>query len=215
LSSNEKALVKKKTVDQAIHKLAEKNNTTFKSGFARLKKELQKATRHSAELEKKLNLDQLTGAYNRRAYDKKIIEEMDRFLRYGSVFSLLVIDADRFKRINDRYGHAIGDRCLMEIIKRTRPLLRTNDMLARYGGEEFVVVMPETDTDGARQAAEKIRQTIEKIEFIYKNEKVRVTVSIGVSTVADGDQKQEQVFERSDMAVFKAKENGRNQVMVQ
>ncbi len=215
LLSIEKALVKKKTVDQAIQKLVEKNSSSFKSGFAKLKQELKEATRHSAELEKKLNLDQLTGAFNRRAYDRKITEEMDRFLRYGSVFSLLLIDADKFKRINDRYGHAIGDRCLQEIIKRTKPLLRKNDMLARYGGEEFVVVMPETDTDGARLAAEKIRQTIEKIEFIYKNEKVRVTVSIGVSTVSDGDQKQEQVFERSDMAVYKAKENGRNQVMVQ
>lgn len=215
LSSIEKALVKKKTVDEAIQKLVEKNSSSFKSGFARLKQELQEAIRHSAALEKKLNLDQLTGAFNRRAYDNKVTEEMDRFLRYGSVFSLLLIDADQFKRINDRYGHAIGDRCLQEIIKRTRPLLRKNDMLARYGGEEFAVIMPETDSDGARQAAEKIRQTIEKIEFLYKNEKVRVTVSIGVSTVAQGDQKQEQVFERSDMAVYKAKENGRNQVMVQ
>ena len=215
LSSIEKALQKKQAVDKAIHQIAEKNRNSFKSGFAKLKQELQKATKHSEELEKKLVQDQLTGAFNRRAYDKKIQEEMDRFLRYQTLFSLLLIDADKFKRINDRYGHAIGDRCLQEIIKRTKPLLRRNDMLARYGGEEFAVIMPETDANGARQAAEKIRQTIEKIEFIYKNEKVRVTVSIGVSTVAPGDEKYEQVFERSDMAVYKAKENGRNQVMVQ
>ena len=215
LSSIEKALVKKKTVDEAIHKMAEKHRSSFKSGFTRLKQELEDATRHSEELEKKLNLDQLTGAFNRRAYDRKVTEEMNRFLRYGTVFSLLLIDADKFKRINDRYGHAIGDRCLQEIIKRTTPLLRKNDMLARYGGEEFVVIMPETDSQGAQKAAEKIRQTIEKIEFIYKEEKVRVTVSIGVSTVTQGDVKQEQVFERSDMAVYKAKEKGRNQIMVQ
>ncbi|MEH0022056.1 MAG: GGDEF domain-containing protein [Desulfobacter sp.] len=215
LTSIEKALQKKKTVDQAINKLAEKNRVSFKSGFAKLKQELQEATRYSEELEKKLNQDQLTGAYNRRAYDKKIIEEMDRYLRYDTCFSLLLIDADKFKRINDKYGHAIGDRCLQEIIKRTRPLLRKNDMLARYGGEEFVVVMPQTDASGAEKAAEKIRQTIEKIEFLYKREKVNVTVSIGVSCVQEGDQKHEQVFERADMAVYKAKENGRNQVMVQ
>ncbi|HCY83701.1 MAG TPA: GGDEF domain-containing protein [Desulfobacteraceae bacterium] len=215
LTSIEKALHKKKTVDQAINKLAEKNRSAFKTGFAKLKQELQEATRYSEELEKKLNQDQLTGAYNRRAYDKKIAEEMDRFLRYGTIFSLLIIDADKFKRINDTYGHAIGDRCLQEIIKRTRPLLRKNDMLARYGGEEFVVVMPETDAEGGRRAAEKIRQTIEKIEFLYKNEKVTVTVSIGVSCVTPEDERHEQVFERVDMAVYKAKENGRNQVMVQ
>ncbi|MCG8632770.1 MAG: GGDEF domain-containing protein [Desulfobacterales bacterium] len=215
LTSIEKALHKKKTVDQAINKLAEKNRTSFKSGFAKLKQELQEATKYSEQLEKKLNQDQLTGAFNRRAYDKKMVDEMDRFLRYGTIFSLLLIDADKFKRINDRYGHAIGDRCLQEIIKRTQPLLRKNDMLARYGGEEFVVIMPETDAPGGEQAAEKIRKTIEKIEFLYKNEKVRVTVSIGVSCVQEGDQNSEQVFERADMAVYKAKENGRNQVMVQ
>ena len=215
LTSIEKALHKKKTVDQAINKLAEKNRTAFKTGFAKLKQELQEATRYSEELEKKLNQDQLTGAFNRRAYDKKIAEEMDRFLRYGTIFSLLIIDADKFKRINDTYGHAIGDRCLQEIIKRTRPLLRKNDMLARYGGEEFVVIMPETDAEGGRKAAEKIRQTIEKLEFLYKKEKVTVTVSIGVSCVTKEDERHEQVFERVDMAVYKAKENGRNQVMVQ
>ncbi len=215
LTSIEKALHKKKTVDQAINKVAEKNRASFKSGFAKLKKELQDATRHSEELEKKLNQDQLTGAFNRRAYDKKMVEEMDRFLRYGTIFSLLLIDADKFKRINDQYGHAIGDRCLQEIIKRTQPLLRKSDMLARYGGEEFVVIMPETDSIGGEKAAEKIRKTIEKIEFLYKNEKVKVTVSIGISCVIEGDQNSEQVFERSDMAVYKAKENGRNQVMVQ
>ncbi|WDP88680.1 MAG: GGDEF domain-containing protein [Desulfobacter sp.] len=215
LSSIENALRKKQKVDEAISKLADKNRSSFKSGFAKLKKELAETTRYSEELEKKLNQDQLTGAFNRRAYDKKIADEMNRFLRYGNVFSLLIIDADKFKRINDRYGHAIGDRCLQEIIKRTHPLLRKNDMLARYGGEEFAVIMPETDAQGARQAAEKIRETIEKIEFLYKNEKVRVTVSIGISCAQQGDTKHEQVFERADMAVYKAKENGRNQVVVQ
>ncbi len=215
LTSIENALHKKQTVDQAINKLADKNRESFKSGFTKLKQELQEATRYSEKLEKKLNQDQLTGAFNRRAYDKKIADEMELFLRYGTPFSLLLLDADKFKNINDRYGHAIGDRCLQEIIKRSMPLLRKNDMLARYGGEEFVVVMPSTEADGARQAAEKIRQTIEKIEFIYKKETVKVTVSIGVTCVKEGDQKQEQIFERADMAVYKAKENGRNQVLVQ
>jgi len=215
LSSIEKALQKKQKVDQAISQLAKRSKTSFTSGFAKLKQELQAATKYSEELEKKLNEDQLTGAKNRRAYEKKIEEEMDRFLRYKNIFSLLVIDADKFKNINDTYGHAIGDRCLQEIIKRTRPLLRKSDMLARYGGEEFVVIMPETDTKGAMKVAEKIRQTIEKIEFLYKEEAVRVTVSIGVSCIKAGDTSPTDLFERADMAVYKAKENGRNQVMTQ
>lgn len=215
LASIEKALQKKQKVDQAISRLAEKSKNSFASGFAKLKQELQVATKYSEELEKKLNEDQLTGAKNRRAYDKKIEEEMDRFLRYKNIFSLLIIDADKFKNINDTYGHAIGDRCLQEIIKRTRPLLRKSDMLARYGGEEFVVIMPETNMEGATQVAEKIRQTIEKIEFLYKEETVRVTVSIGVSCIKEGDKSSKDLFERADMAVYKAKENGRNQVMTQ
>ena len=112
LTSIENALRKKQKVDEAVTKLTEENHQAFKTGFAQLKKELEEANRYSEELEKKLNQDQLTGAYNRRAYDKKISDEMARFLRYGTCFSLLLIDADNFKHINDRYGHAIGDRCL-------------------------------------------------------------------------------------------------------
>ncbi|MBU1342388.1 MAG: GGDEF domain-containing protein [Proteobacteria bacterium] len=214
LASIEKALGKKQATDRAIREVAEKNRHAFKSGFAKLKLELDEATKYSEELEKKLNQDQLTGAFNRRAYDKRIEDEMARFLRYGTLFSLLLIDADKFKLINDNYGHAIGDRCLQEIIKRTLPLLRKNDMLARYGGEEFVVIMPETDSNGAKEAAEKIRQTIEKIEFLYKKDKVKVTVSIGVSQSKEGDKNYQQIFERTDIAVYQAKEEGRNRVLV-
>jgi diguanylate cyclase (GGDEF)-like protein len=124
------------------------------------------------------------------------------------------MDADKFKLINDNYGHAIGDKCLQEIIKRSLPLLRKNDMLARYGGEEFLVIMPETDGQGAKDAAEKIRQTIEKIKFIYKKDIVRVTVSIGVSQAQKGDKNHQQIFERADVAVYQAKEKGRNQVLL-
>ena len=143
--------------------MARKNVDAFKSGFIKLKKELDEAVRHSEELEKKLNRDQLTGAFNRRAYDRKITEEMNRFKRYGSVFSLLLIDADKFKKYQmTDTAMPLGDKCLQEIIRRTMPLLRSSDMLARYGGEEFVVIMPETGAEGAADAAEKIRKTIEK-----------------------------------------------------
>ncbi len=212
LASIERALKKKQAKDTAIREAAQQNTQVFKSGFSKLRLELDKATKHAEELEQKLNLDQLTGAFNRRAYDKRVESEMARFLRYGTGFSLLLVDADKFKIINDTYGHAIGDKCLQEIIKRSIPLLRKNDMLARYGGEEFVVIMPETGIDGAKEVAEKIRQTIEKIEFIYKKEKVRVTVSIGVSQAREGDTHHRQIFERADVAMYKAKEAGRNQV---
>ncbi len=213
LTAIESALEVKQAKDRAIRAVAEKNRDAFTSGFAKLKQELDEATKYSEELEKKLNYDQLTGAYNRRAYDKRIEEEMDRFLRYNTPFSLLLIDADKFKVINDTYGHAIGDKCLQEIIKRSMPLVRKSDVLARYGGEEFVVIMPETEIEGAKAAAEKIRKTIEKIEFIYKKEKVKITVSIGVSQSKKGDKKHQEIFERADIAVYQAKEQGRNRVL--
>lgn len=215
LSSIENALQKKQKVDKAVSQLADRSKDSFTSGFVKLKQELQAATKYTEELEQKLNEDQLTGAKNRRAYDKKMEDEMVRFLRYKNVFSLLVIDADKFKNINDTYGHAVGDKCLQEIIKRAKPLLRQNDVLARYGGEEFAVIMPETDTKGAAMVAEKIRQTIEKIKFLYKDETVSVTVSIGVSSVKEGDKTGIDLFERADMAVYKAKETGRNKVVTQ
>ncbi|MCG8566171.1 MAG: GGDEF domain-containing protein [Desulfobacterales bacterium] len=215
LSSIDLALNKKHMTDKVIREASQKHSESFKSGLAKLKKELNAATRYTEELEKKLNKDQLTGAFNRRAYDLKMEDEMARFKRYGTHFSLLLIDADHFKRINDNYGHAVGDKCLKEIIQRTMPLLRKNDMLARYGGEEFAVIMPGTDIKGAQEAADKIRRHIEQIAFLYKEEKVQVTVSIGVSQVLESDETHKDLFERVDVAVYKAKENGRNRVEAQ
>ncbi|MBF0257531.1 MAG: GGDEF domain-containing protein [Desulfamplus sp.] len=214
LSSIEIALKEKTAKDKAVKIISEKNRSDFQVGFSRLKKELDQAIRHSKDLEIKLNQDPLTKVYNRRAYVKRVSSEMERFLRYKTLFSILVIDIDFFKKVNDTYGHAIGDKCLQEITKRTTPVLRKNDMLARYGGEEFVVIMPETDSQGAAIVAEKIRKNIEKIEFIYKTDTIRMTVSIGVSEVRDGDKSHETVFERADAALYKAKNEGRNRVMV-
>ncbi|MCK5312134.1 MAG: diguanylate cyclase [Desulfobacteraceae bacterium] len=213
LAAIDNALKDKRAKDQAVKKDAKQTLDAFKKGFVKLKKELNEANEQSKEFEEKLYQDQLTGAYNRRAYDRRAAEEMDRFLRYGNVFSLLLIDADKFKNINDKYGHAVGDKCLKEIIKRTMALLRKVDMLARYGGEEFTIIMPETDKESAKQAAEKIRKNIEKIEFVYKEEKVKVTVSIGVAEISKEDKKFESLFERADIAVYQAKSKGRNQVV--
>ncbi|MBF0228783.1 MAG: GGDEF domain-containing protein [Desulfamplus sp.] len=212
LSSIEIALKEKNAKDKAVKIMSEKSRTDFQAGFSKLKKELDQAIKHSKDLETKLNQDPLTKVYNRRAYIKRISNEMDRFLRYQNIFSILVLDIDFFKKVNDTYGHAIGDKCLQEITKRTAPVLRSNDMLARYGGEEFVVVMPETPGDGAMVVAEKIRTSIEKIEFIYKNDTIKMTVSIGVSQVRNGDKSHETVFERADAALYKAKSEGRNRV---
>ena len=213
LSSIETALKDKTAKDKAVKIMSAKNRSEFQTGFSKLKKELNQAIKHSRDLEIKLNQDPLTKAYNRRAYQKRITSEMERFLRYQTIFSILVLDIDFFKKVNDTYGHAIGDKCLQEITRRTAPLLRKNDMFARYGGEEFVIIMPETPAKGASIVAEKIRQTIEKIEFIYKKEIIKMTISIGVSQVMEGDKTHETVFERTDAALYRAKNEGRNRVV--
>jgi diguanylate cyclase (GGDEF)-like protein len=207
--------LKQKVIDEAqIKGFVTSNHQTFETEFEKLRTELVQATAHSRELERKINQDPLTGAYNRRAYNQRIEDEMDRFLRYGTLFSLLFIDADHFKNINDTYGHAIGDKCLQEIIKRASKLIRKSDMLARYGGEEFVLVMPETDAANAKNVAEKIRKTIERIAFLYKKDAVKVTVSIGVTQVRENDAVPQDVLGRADAAVYQAKQDGRNRVVL-
>jgi diguanylate cyclase (GGDEF)-like protein len=210
----EGALKQKVTEETQIKESAASNHQNFEIEFEKLRKELVQATEHSKALERKINQDPLTGAYNRRAYNQRIGDEMERFLRYGTLFSLLFIDADHFKNVNDTYGHAIGDKCLQEIIKRASKLIRKSDMLARYGGEEFVLVMPETNAANAKNVAEKIRETIENIEFIYMDDAVKVTVSIGVTQVRENDAVPQDVLERADAAVYQAKQDGRNRVVL-
>ena len=150
--------------------------------------------------------------YNRRAYDKRIKEELQRFTRYGHPFSIVILDVDHFKSVNDLYGHAVGDLCLKEIIIRVQPMLRESDFLARFGGEEFVVLLPETERKGAGEAAEKIRQCIEKTEFLHRGDKVAITISLGVTQVTPDDQTPESLFTRVDQALYRAKNEGRNRV---
>ncbi len=185
----------------------------MKNDFENMKSEAIKAKKKAEQLEKEVVTDPLTGALNRRAYDRRIKDELKRYTRYKRVFSMLLFDVDNFKKINDTYGHAIGDKCLQVIIERAKPLLRETDMLARYGGEEFIVVLPETDKTGAVEVAEKLRETVESIEFIHRKEVVKITISIGVSEVLDSDKVPTDLFGRVDMAVYEAKDTGRNKVV--
>lgn len=185
----------------------------MQNDFENMKSEAIEAKKKAEQLEKEVVTDPLTGAMNRRAYDKRIKEELIRFARYKRVFSMLLFDVDHFKNINDTYGHAIGDKCLQVIIERAKPLLRETDMLARYGGEEFIVLLPETDKDGAVEVAEKLRKTVESVEFIHRKEIVKITISVGVSEVSETDKLPVDLFGRVDKAVYEAKDTGRNKVV--
>ncbi|MCW7754416.1 diguanylate cyclase [Desulfobotulus sp. H1] len=207
-------LTRKQSEDEKRKEEADSRYKLMQKGLFRMRDEMIRINEKSRVLEEELLKDPLTGSYNRRAYDRHAAEEMNRFNRYNSLFSLLVFDVDRFKLVNDRYGHAIGDKCLKTIIDKVQPLLRGSDFLARFGGEEFVVLLPETGPDGAREAAEKIRSAVESIAFYHKEEKVPITISVGGSTVREEDKDYTSLFARVDKALYEAKNTGRNRVVM-
>lgn len=212
LSSIKSTIESKRQDDSTRLKQAGQQMEKLQKNMTEMKGEIQTAWKRAKTLERELLIDPLTGIYNRRAYDRRVVEEVQRYQRYDRAFSLLIFDVDHFKQVNDNYGHGIGDLCLKEIIKRIRPVLRKSDFLARYGGEEFVVLVPETHTVGAADVAEKIRKTIEDTDFIHKSDSIKITVSIGITEINTSDKTHEDIFTRADDALYNAKQAGRNRV---
>ena len=157
--------------------------------------------------------DTLTGVANRLGYDQRISQEYARWKRFGNPLILIVCDVDHFKRINDDYGHAAGDKALKTIAKLLQGKIRETDYLARFGGEEFVLIMPGANQDVAKEVAEKLRDAVGSSGFHFKGEPVSITISAGVAEFKEGDVPLA-VFERADNALYKAKEAGRNKVVV-
>ena len=159
-------------------------------------------------------IDALTGLYNRNALDRKIAEMTEALRADGSPFSLLMLDVDNFKRINDAYGHTIGDAVLRVAGKTIAQNTKGSDFAARYGGEEFAVTLPRTPLDRAVVVAENIRRSLEANRFkVVHNDKTlpAITISIGI-TLACKDDTPEALFERADKALYQAKSAGRNTV---
>jgi diguanylate cyclase len=204
------ALEKKRSEDEHRMQETDQKMGSLLGDLNRMKQEIQEVHQHTQTLERKVVLDPLTGIHNRRAYERRIMEELHRFQRYQQRFSLILFDVDHFKSVNDRYGHNAGDRCLREIVKRVEPTLRKSDFMARYGGEEFIIILPGTTKQGGFETAERLRRLVEKTRFVYKGEHIPITISLGV-TEAGSDDTGETLFERVDMAMYAAKEAGRNQ----
>ncbi len=173
---------------------------------------VDKTNQENQALRAKLHQDPLTGALNRGGLEKHMASEMNRFQRYGRAWSLIMIDIDHFKRVNDTFGHPAGDAVLKELVSRFSPLLRSTDIMGRYGGEEFAVIMPETIGPNALEVARKLRQAIEVTEFLHRGRDVPVTISLGVAQVQEMDPDAQSVLARADKALYKAKKEGRNRV---
>ena len=167
---------------------------------------LQKANK---ELEVLSSLDKLTNIYNRRKLDSYLLKETQRSERNGNGFSLIMIDIDYFKRVNDDFGHPVGDKTLVTVTKIIENSIREIDILGRWGGEEFLIICPFTKDRGLITEAERIRKNIEMYQFEQVG---NITVSIGVTTYKRNDTPNE-ILKRADTALYKAKSNGRNNVV--
>lgn len=167
-----------------------------------------------AEIRDRILYDQLTGLLTKESLYLAFERELQRCLRFGHPLSVLMMDLDRFKSVNDTHGHLMGSHVLSDVGGIIRHAIRAADVSARYGGEEFVTYLAETDGKGARLAAERIREAIEAHNFTLDGLSIRVTISIGVSTApGDGDSIKDLVA-AADRALYEAKETGRNRVCI-
>lgn len=158
--------------------------------------------------------DGLTNLSTHRYFQENLENEIRRAKRYNQVFSLLMIDIDNFKALNDTFGHLEGDKVLIEIAKIMKRETRESDLVARYGGEEFVIILSGTDKEGAKIVAERIRQAVENHKFIIKGRQIIITISIGVATYpVDADMKME-IIRCADKSLYQAKREGKNKVCI-
>lgn len=157
--------------------------------------------------------DGLTGVGNRISLDSSLQREVDQANRYHQPLSILILDLDHFKAINDRHGHVAGDYVLKMVANTLKAGSRCADMTFRFGGEEFVVLLSQTDSAGAKITAERIRRSIENLGLHYGNQQIPVSISVGVATLGHNESK-DSLIQRADKALYQAKQNGRNQVVV-
>ncbi|HPS57891.1 MAG TPA: diguanylate cyclase [Spirochaetota bacterium] len=161
------------------------------------------------EFKRMATTDSLTGIYNRMKLEPIMTAEVLRSRRYGRMLSVLLVDIDHFKLVNDNHGHNIGDSVLRDVAAVLKENLREADSLGRWGGEEFLVVAPETSTEGARKIAEKLREAVAAHKFIRD---IKVTISVGVASLM-ADEWEEDMVRRADEAMYMAKNSGRNRIV--
>ncbi len=202
------------TIALALEKNTQLLSKDLKNHSGEVNQLAQKIKKLEAELElakQDSKEDFLTKLYNRRALDESMSIKEAEFKRYNRNFSIIMFDLDKFKDVNDNYGHDAGDAVLSAFAKILKEEARTVDIVGRFGGEEFMAILSETDTKGGAIFAEKVRKHVQKARFMYKGERIKVTVSSGVSERAKHVTLQA-VINSADEYLYKAKNDGRNQV---
>lgn len=195
-----------------VHRVEEKNKQLSEQ-LKQLESESGLLRKQVLESQNRALLDPLTQLPNRLAYDERMHQEYARWKRYNSTLIIMVWDIDFFKKVNDTYGHQAGDKVLKVVADLLRKNLRETDFVARFGGEEFVGLMPETTLGGGFKIAEKVRNSIEKLEFHYRGGDVKITISCGISLFMENDTP-ETAFNRADKALYQAKDQGRNRCVI-
>lgn len=176
-------------------------------------RDLTESRSRERELEQLATIDPLTGVHNRRHFERLVVTELERAVRFDRPLSLMMLDIDHFKRINDTYGHAAGDDALRRFADACRTTLRRHDVLGRIGGEEFALLLPDTDSHGAPILAERLRRRIAGVRVpVGERGPVSFTVSIGCACSVPSDSLPE-LFARADHALYAAKRGGRNRVV--
>ncbi|MDR3577437.1 MAG: sensor domain-containing diguanylate cyclase [Anaerolineaceae bacterium] len=166
-----------------------------------------------SQVERLAITDTLTGLYNRRYFFEFATQEFERSRRYGRSLSVMMLDIDHFKKVNDTYGHLVGDRLLTELAEKCKETLREAEVMARYGGEEFVILLPETTLNLAFQAAERLWQAIASLQVDVEGQPVSISVSLGVAELESSCATLEALLERADQALYQAKAAGRGQIV--
>ncbi|RYZ36290.1 MAG: GGDEF domain-containing protein, partial [Myxococcaceae bacterium] len=165
------------------------------------------------QMEKMATTDGLTGLLNHRTFQSRADDILAQARRYNRKCSIVLTDVDHFKSVNDTYGHPTGDQVLKGVARIIKTLARDTDVVARYGGEEFVMVMPETDAQGAKVIAERIREAVMAEVFQTEMGPLRITMSLGIATYPDNAQEKQQLIDLSDQCLYHSKRNGRNQAV--
>lgn len=187
--------------------------TALKETEANLREQLAKNEELSRALREESIRDPLTGLYNRRWLDEVLEQEIPRTLREGTHLSYCVIDLDHFKRVNDNWGHNVGDRILLSLATLLKEGSRKHDVAARFGGEEFVLVLPGLDAGQGREAVERLLKAFTELDF-GPDGPASLTFSAGLAVVPDHATNRDKLFRVADKALYEAKEAGRNRVVI-